>query len=786
MDTNTELKLGALHLRLLDHEKQYQTMLEHLLRYASNNEHMAGDVIGALEDGLTNHERAASIENALSSRFIRIEHRDGPVADTETEGHYRVVLGFDDGSEEAVHFDQKQDQLLYILMALCSMKNGLYADFFKKNEKDIKETVGRLIDIIWPNARDNGDFDSIITNLSPDVYFTDIVQKMKAPIERCVKPHGGDDELIWFLPYFHKFGLKCIYQMRILPTNILYPKEFQDIVDSLPDTSQYVDISRLMPNKPLQGFENIDNVQMHAAVLREAEAGDVEAMNIVAGNYNWGTGVMQDTEKAFSWWKKAADLGHAESLYHIGVFYGTGDIVAQDYKTAAEYFRKAADQGYVDAILWLGKFKRHGFGCRRNGRKAVELFEQAAQMGSIEGAKCAAWMLFYGERIDRNFPKALQYYNDLAEKDVEEAYFNIIVSYLKGWGNRKDEDKAWEWMEKGCSKGFGGTYYITGMYLREKQRYDEAYTAFCAAAERGCRLAFHTLAEMNRKQEAGSKTPEEAAEWLLKGMKAGDVKCEDTLWLRYPGKVHAYLRDNDDDGFVEKRSKLIRILDSMRNDNVINYFLDLVDAYREVFRDRYVDEINKQLAIHRPSTEDDGDGDGRRHIVVRRSANKKVAYEIVIILPNGKEIIVDSINVNSLMIYLLAIICSYKSGYSTEMVANEDCRALIAQLFKMVVPGSTDSEAKYFIDAYLDTSSKNNYYKSYSYRATQAIAKAVGTSDDPVYYLFDSITLKNRKKLRKVSLDVSDIALPQELNELASNMPDALILQQPVTQTIAE
>ena len=283
---------------------------------------------------------------------------------------------------------------------------------------------------------------------------------------------------------------------------------------------------------------------------------------------------------------------------------------------------------------------------------------------------------------------------------------------------------------------------------------------------------------MNLKQQAGSKTREEAIHWLLKGVKAGDQQCEDIMWRSFTDEIRAYYDSKSNEIIANKRLVFNTLLSCMGSDDYIALFIHLIDAYREVFRERYIQEINKQLSIHRPSTEEDGDGDGRRHIVVRRSPNNKVGYEIVIILPNGQEIVVDSINVNSMMIYLLAIICSYKSGYSSEMTNNGECRAIIAQLYKMVLPSSSDSEARYFIEAYLDANSKNNYYKTYSYRATLAIIKAIGEFDDPVYYLFDTITLNNRKKLRRMCIDVRDITLPQELVDLATNMPDATYLLQ--------
>lgn len=763
-----------MHLRLMDNVEQYEVLLQHLVCYAKENKHMADDVLGAMEDGLKNHERMANIENALSSRFIRIERREKDrIYDTETEGYYQVVLGFDDGSEEPVHFDKKQDQLLYILIVLCSLKNGLFADFFRKGETDVREVIGRLIDLIWPNARQNGDYNNIITNLNPNVYFTDIVQKMKAPIEKCVSPHGGADELLWFLPFTHKFGLKRIYQMRMLPTNIHYPEEFQTVVDTLPDSSKRVDISRLMPNKPLKGFENIDNVQMHEVMLRKAEEGDVDAMNVVAGNYNWGTGVMQDQEKAFSWWKKAADLGLDEAQYYIGAFYGSGDVVPQDYKLAGEYFKKAADQGYADAIYQLAQFYRHGFGCRKNHGKAVELYRRAAEMGNIEAAKNMAWMYFNGEGVKKNYAKALKYYYKLAELDYDEAYWYISICYMEGKGVPKDETKGWEWIEKGIDKGFNRMYYLAASYLESAKRYDEAYIALLACEERGANV-YRQLAMFNMKKSFGRKNRKEAVKWLLRGVEEGDFECEELMYRHFPDQLKEYYNRKRDNSIANKLFVLKIVMAGMGSDDVKEQFLNLVDAYREVFRENYIQEMNKQLSIHRPSTDEGSDGDGHRQIIVRRSDSNKIAYEIVIVLVNGKEIVIDSMNVNALMIYLLAIICSYKNGYFTDMVKNDTCRSIIVQLYRMLVPDSKDSEARWFIENYLETQAKNNNYKNYSYRATMAIKNAIGVKDNSSYYLFENTLLKNRKILRRMMMDVEDIELPQELSRLTQSMPDAM------------
>jgi hypothetical protein len=226
---------------------------------------------------------------------------------------------------------------------------------------------------------------------------------------------------------------------------------------------------------------------------------------------------------------------------------------------------------------------------------------------------------------------------------------------------------------------------------------------------------------------------------------------------------------------VNYRELLIELVDALMPIDNQFYFLKLMDAYREKFLDdTYIQEINRQLSIHRPSTEGGGKGSGRRQIIVRRAADKDVGYEIVVILANGTEVVVNSINVNSLMIYLLAIICSYKSGYTSDMAKNADCQAVIVDLYKLVIPDARDSEAKYFIENFLYTDTNNNYYKQYSRRISIAIEKAVGVNDDTDCFMFNNEVSKNRKVLRHMCIDAADIEIPSELMKLAQIMPDAM------------
>ena len=126
MDKDTELKVGALHLRLMDDEEQYSKFLANLIYYNKDNKQYTEDVLTALEDGLENYSRYQKLDNALSPRFIRIEKRvfnEGQkLKVNDTEGAYHVIFHFDDDKEEVVHFKRKQDQS--VIHGICRMEGS--------------------------------------------------------------------------------------------------------------------------------------------------------------------------------------------------------------------------------------------------------------------------------------------------------------------------------------------------------------------------------------------------------------------------------------------------------------------------------------------------------------------------------------------------------------------------------------------------------------------------------------------------------------------------------------
>lgn len=65
-----------------------------------------------------------------------------------------------------------------------------------------------------------------------------------------------------------------------------------------------------------------------------AQSDDEVAMSVLAEAYDKGNGVEQDTNQAFKWYKKAAELNYAPAQYNLAVMLSKGLGSKQDLKQA--------------------------------------------------------------------------------------------------------------------------------------------------------------------------------------------------------------------------------------------------------------------------------------------------------------------------------------------------------------------------------------------------------------------------------------------------------------------
>jgi Sel1 repeat-containing protein len=99
-----------------------------------------------------------------------------------------------------------------------------------------------------------------------------------------------------------------------------------------------------------------------------------------------GEGVARDLRKAFSFYKRAAELGDAPAQCNLGVAYLEGLGAKQNLTEGIKWLRKAARQGDAKAQYSLGMAYYDGEDVRKNIRYAQAWLDKAARQGHKKAA----------------------------------------------------------------------------------------------------------------------------------------------------------------------------------------------------------------------------------------------------------------------------------------------------------------------------------------------------------------------------------------------------------------
>ena len=83
--------------------------------------------------------------------------------------------------------------------------------------------------------------------------------------------------------------------------------------------------------------------------IREAEAGDRVAQQVVGQGDLYGKGVGKSIERGLSWLEKSADQGNASAQMELARLYLSGQLVKFDDGKAEAWLRKAVSNGHPDA-----------------------------------------------------------------------------------------------------------------------------------------------------------------------------------------------------------------------------------------------------------------------------------------------------------------------------------------------------------------------------------------------------------------------------------------------------
>jgi len=180
----------------------------------------------------------------------------------------------------------------------------------------------------------------------------------------------------------------------------------------------------------------------------EATTTDPEVVHCLADMHFSGLGLPRDAQKAFSLWKRIADLGNDDAEETVGYFYLDGEGTARDTKLAEEYFLSSAKQGNPKAMSDLALYYWLGYiGCCPDRQKSLYWTAKLADSGDVAAAMELVRIYSTGDGVAEDDKTAVAWALKAAKEDSMEAYLFLGNATAEGRGTEKNPVEAYKWFD---------------------------------------------------------------------------------------------------------------------------------------------------------------------------------------------------------------------------------------------------------------------------------------------------------------------------------------------------
>lgn len=239
-------------------------------------------------------------------------------------------------------------------------------------------------------------------------------------------------------------------------------------------------------------------------ITKQASAGNAEAQYWLGRRYQLGEDVEWDIEKALELLHRSDEQGFVLAANNIGAIYHD---VFGDYETATEWFKKGMEQGDSRASSSFARALLYGYGVDTEPKKAIAILEKQgdgysyhllgdyynSQVGIEDNPTLSIQYyqkaLRYAQKsqdteqvlMTQNqlgllyrhlgkYNKAIEHFQQAAEKGLPHAMYNMATSYRPGFGIERNVAKERYWLEKAAENGLIDAFFP----LAESYRYHNA------------------------------------------------------------------------------------------------------------------------------------------------------------------------------------------------------------------------------------------------------------------------------------------------------------------------
>lgn len=330
--------------------------------------------------------------------------------------------------------------------------NPRYRNYFKeikneyeKNSDVLVKTVGKILELVEDKQINT---DQITENQINDSFILEHICNRLYSISK----NDGDvniklsNELHKNLEekHLYKFIVQVLFYVILEKKQPVYinenltnviEKNIYDTNISVEDIQEFIQIQLNSGIWSIRGIQELAKKKNPFACF---EMASMECYGIITGKPRY--------EKAYKYYKVAAENNHPVANWAIGYLYYNGDIgnkSKRDMFLAFKYFNKARKLKCSNAFNSLGLIFLNGDipHIEKNKNKAIRFFEEAIAMGNIYAYNNLGKIY----ENEKNYKKAFDYYIVSANLGESWAANQIGEFYRKGIANPKDLKKAFEY-----------------------------------------------------------------------------------------------------------------------------------------------------------------------------------------------------------------------------------------------------------------------------------------------------------------------------------------------------
>ena len=192
-----------------------------------------------------------------------------------------------------------------------------------------------------------------------------------------------------------------------------------------------------------------------------AEQDNAQAMFNVGLCYDAGYGVKKNPDEAVRWYYRAADGGVPEAQ-------ANASIIAEqrgDYESARKYLKMLSTRGNTAAMRKLALLLSTGLGGPTEYEEAASWLKEASSRGDSRAQVKLADCYQTGLGVERNYQEMVNWLTLAAQDGDPEAQAKLGFCFQNGLGIGKNADAAFTWYKLSAAAGYAtGQVYLGNCY----------------------------------------------------------------------------------------------------------------------------------------------------------------------------------------------------------------------------------------------------------------------------------------------------------------------------------